>query len=125
MDNGHRIIIDGWLQKEGHRIKTWKRRWVVVCFSEGGIKLEYYKDQALKNKKGEYIIAADSAVSSLDDGYSGGRSHLIALQAEGNGNLLILSAESEDGKAAWISALRDAIDAAKCIAESRWAKNAW
>lgn len=125
MNSGHRVIIDGWLYKEGHRIKTWKKRWVVVGFNDSGIKLEYYKDAALKSKKGEYVIAADSAVSSLDDGYSGGRSNLIALQAEGNGNLLILSADSDESKAAWISALRDAIDAAKCIAESRWAKNAW
>jgi hypothetical protein len=36
------IVHQGWLMKQGHNFKTWKRRWCVVSSVKGRYFLHYY-----------------------------------------------------------------------------------
>lgn len=114
--------MEGWLEKQGHMFKTWKRRWVVLePTNENYYLLSYYVDQTKQEKKGEFRIALDSAVTNLDDGYSAGKANLFVLQAEGRGKtFLIMSASDEADKNAWILAIETAIDTLRLHAESNW-----
>jgi hypothetical protein len=115
--------MEGWLEKQGHMFKTWKKRWVVLESSEGHnyYCLSYFVDETKREKKGEFRVALDSAVTNLDDGYSSGKSNLFVLQAEGHGKtFLMMSALSEEDKNAWILAIETAIDTLRSQAESNW-----
>lgn len=115
--------MEGWLEKQGHTFKTWKRRWVVLeQESELVFNLSYYVDETRKNKKGEFKIALDSVVTNIEDGYTGGRGNLFALQAEGTSNksYLLMSASTEESKNSWILALEGAIDLLREKVESQW-----
>jgi hypothetical protein len=116
------IGMEGWLEKQGHMFKTWKKRWVVLeqqdetCFT-----LSYFIDETKREKKGEFRIALDSAVTNLDDGYSSGKANMFVLQAEGHGKtFLMMSAATEAEKNAWIVTIDQAIDRLRHHAESHW-----
>lgn len=110
--------MEGWLEKEGHIFKTWKKRWCVLDKSSGT--LCYFTDSSKTTKKGEYRIVADSALTSLDDGYAGRKSHLFAIQAEGTNNFLMLSASTEENKECWIFAIQECISNAREQIETLW-----
>jgi hypothetical protein len=115
--------MEGWLEKQGHMFKTWKRRWVVLenQINANYYLLSYFTDETKREKKGEFKIALDSAVTNLDDGYSSGKANLFVLQAEGNGKtFLIMSALTEEDKNAWILTIETAIDTLRLHAESNW-----
>ena len=116
--------MEGWLEKQGHMFKTWKRRWVSLEPSgedQNYYSFSYYIDETKREKKGEFRIQLDSAVTNLEDGYSTGKSNLFVLQAEGHGKtFLMLSALSEEDKNSWILAIETAIDTLRSQAESNW-----
>jgi hypothetical protein len=115
--------MEGWLEKQGHAWKSWKRRWVVLeQDGEFSFTLSYYVDETRADKKGEFKIAIDSAVTNLEDGYTSGKCNLFALQAEGNGskNYMLMSAQSEEVKNSWILAIEGAVDLIREKAESQW-----
>mmetsp|Transcript_6303 Transcript_6303/g.9514 ORF Transcript_6303/g.9514 Transcript_6303/m.9514 type:complete len:120 (+) Transcript_6303:63-422(+) len=117
--------MEGWLEKQGHTFKTWKRRWVVLEPSEdneNNFTLAYYVDESRSVKKGEFIIALDSAVTNLVDGYASGRNNLFALQAEGSSkkNFLLMSAPTEEIKNTWIIEIERAVETLRERAELQW-----
>lgn len=74
-------------------------------------------------EKGYFKVLVDSSVSSLDDGYGGGkRKNLFVLQAEGNKNkaVLLLSADSDETKTEWIEAIQKGIDTIREKIEASW-----
>jgi hypothetical protein len=116
--------MEGWLEKQGTVFKSWKKRFFVL-YPDGDDKLylRYYTGEDKMNEKGFFRIIIDSTVSSLDDGYGGGkRKCLFVLQAEGNKNkaVLLLSASSEDEKQEWIDAIQQGIDKIREIVEASW-----
>lgn len=114
--------MEGWLEKQGHMFKTWKKRWVVLeQTNDDYYLLSYYIDETKREKKGEFRIALDSSITNLDDGYSSGKSNMFVLQAEGNGKtFLMMSALTESDKNAWIVSIDQAIDRLRLNAESNW-----
>jgi predicted ester cyclase len=102
--------MEGWLEKEGHTIKSWRRRWVVLD-KDTNI-LSYYKAENKRSKCGEMFITRNTALSNLLDGHSAGKTHLFAiLSTENKGqNYLLLSAPSSEEKNAWMGCLQTLID---------------
>ena len=50
--------MEGWLQKKGHIITSWKKRFFVL----EGQTLKYYETDDLKKEKGQYVIDENSRV---------------------------------------------------------------
>jgi hypothetical protein len=93
-------IFAGWLRKQGHVKRNWKRRYFTLNEAkseEPSCLLEYYTDDSLYTKKGAYTITAASSCNILDG------DKLFVLQAKGaNGaNLLVMEAESNDDRELW------------------------
>ena len=53
------ILKEGWFMKQGGRIKTWKRRWVVL----GERSVKYFQDESYSVLKGFFNIDANSSVA--------------------------------------------------------------
>jgi predicted ester cyclase len=102
--------MEGWLEKEGHTIKSWRRRWIVL--NKDTNVLSYYKDEYKRSKCGEMFITRNTALSNLLDGHSAGKTNLFAiLSTENRGhNYLLLSAPSSDEKTLWMQILQNMID---------------
>lgn len=115
-------MMEGWLEKQGHTFKTWKRRWVTFERSDNcTYSLKYYTDQTKSQLKGEFTIAIDSAVTDLEDGYVNGKQNLFVLQAEGkNKSFLLIIADSDEEKKKWISAIESALETLRAEAEAKW-----
>ena len=88
--------MEGWLEKQGTVFKTWKRRWCVL-YKDGdeAMFFRYYTSEDKSTEKGFFRIAIDSSISSLEDGYGGGKkTNMFVLQAAGNKNKAICLASS-------------------------------
>lgn len=94
------VVLQGWLDKKGRIMKTWRRRWVVLRSS----KLEYFVDQDCTRKKGELILTPDTRVLSRD-----GRRHHHKFSIWTRDRLLHCSAYNTDDREDWINVLEDTI----------------
>jgi hypothetical protein len=90
----------GWLTKEGHLRKTWKRRYFVITFKT----FKYYVDESLKKHKGNINIKNASVSESDVDN----RSFVIV---DGGGKKFNMQAESEQDKKEWVAILKVVISA--------------
>ena len=112
---------EGWLTKQGGRIKTWKRRWVVLA--AGGV-LYYFDEPKAASPKGvlplEDVVVRSSAerpfafslshaeadgglIKSAKRRGSGGSGSLI----RGGHERFVFAAESEEERQRWMRALRE------------------
>mmetsp|Transcript_14996 Transcript_14996/g.24825 ORF Transcript_14996/g.24825 Transcript_14996/m.24825 type:complete len:1019 (-) Transcript_14996:236-3292(-) len=115
---GKFIYKEGWLQKQGSKIKTWKKRWFVLhrpASPGASFLLKYYTAQDKATEKGFFKIPGGSSVKSLEDDHRGEKKkhqNYFELQAEGNNGktTLLLSADSAEEKAAWVDAIQSCID---------------
>ena len=105
------VWMEGWLEKEGGSIKTWKKRWICLECRLNGFVISYFEDQKKKKKKGEIPITKKSTVSSLDDGFHDTKRNLFSLVTSDHEarHMLIMSAPSPTAKAQWIVAIQSAI----------------
>jgi predicted ester cyclase len=114
--------MEGWLEKEGHTFKSWKRRYMVIGGEVEGVGnensscssyvLSYYQDETLKSKYGEMFLTKNTALSNLLDGHVTGRNNLfVILSTENKGhNYLLLSAATPEEKIQWMRKIQEIID---------------
>eukprot|EP00698_Gefionella_okellyi_P005698 TRINITY_DN15163_c0_g1_i1.p1 TRINITY_DN15163_c0_g1~~TRINITY_DN15163_c0_g1_i1.p1 ORF type:complete len:338 (-),score=50.67 TRINITY_DN15163_c0_g1_i1:84-1097(-) len=97
------VVIQGFLTKQGHVVRNWKKRWVVVT----GTLLQYFEnepkdgDQLSAKLKGFFDVDG-SVVEAVD---VPGRPW--AFKISNDGTDLLLFAESEQKRQEWIAALGD------------------
>lgn len=131
---------EGWLEKQGSKVKTWKKRWFVLHRPAGpgaSYVLKYYTAENKTVEKvtlqlsaccewsnsvidmyfvqGLFKIPAGSSVSALGDGHRGEKKkhqNYFEISAEGNKDKtsLLLSADSPEDKVAWVEAIQRCID---------------
>lgn len=93
-------ILAGWLEKKGHLVKNWKRRYVIV---EENI-LIYYVDDSLNNKKGEMKLDETTRILIRD-----GKTHSWKFRIITRGKELELSALNEDERNLWVTTLKETL----------------
>lgn len=94
------VILAGWLEKKGHIIKNWKRRYTIL----EGNELSYHTDETLRNKKGSIQLDQSTKVQIRD-----GSTHSWKFRIISNGKHLELSAGSENERDLWVTTIRDHI----------------
>ena len=104
MSSDDEMVIAGWLDKEGHTFKTWKKRWFVLLKSG---QLKYYADDSCATCKGTYQLTANSSVNVVDE--RGSKTNCFALSAAGdNGSdVLLLCTENDTIRVNWMRAFEE------------------
>ena len=97
--------MEGWLEKEGHWFKNWKKRYFVL---DGNGSLAYYTDDTRGKIKGSYQLSSTSSVNSIKE--QGSRRFRFVVRAHGaNGSdVLVLSAGTDTDRELWMSKLEQA-----------------
>jgi hypothetical protein len=93
-------IMQGWMQKEGGFIRSWKERYFVL--RQGT--LSYYSDEASGNAKGVIDLRQVVAVRTCAPGEVTGRSYCLKLLS-GSGRTYIFQVESSALLEEWVVAL--------------------
>jgi hypothetical protein len=102
--------MEGWLHKQGHKVKSWKKRWCVLDRRQGFV-LSYYEKEDKKTLKGTYILSATSHVTTKPD--DGSHKFLFVLHAAGsNGHGdLVMSASGPEELMGWTAAINTLVEA--------------
>jgi hypothetical protein len=93
-------LLSGWLEKKGHLVKNWKRRYVVV---EANV-VSYYLDESLAKIKGTIKLDDSTKVLVRD-----GRTHSWKFRIITQGKNLELSASTENDRDFWVSTIRETL----------------
>lgn len=97
------IIKEGWLMKEGHFIKSWKKRWFVL--GKGVVK---YFEKKYSNEKGSFNVSEQTTVSPAR-----GPKNQPALYIKNPDKQFYIVCENEIDVENWINAFNRVIDAIK------------
>jgi hypothetical protein len=97
-------LRQGYLTKEGHFIKNWKRRF----FCLGPTAITYYPDESMKVRKGVYAL--DTSCKIVKEDAIKGRMFCFSISADGGSRYLLMQAESERDMDAWILSIKGVID---------------
>ncbi len=81
----------------------------------------FWTDETKSKKKGEYKLGPDSSITSLED--DNRHQNMIAVQAEGVSDLLVMFTDSPEDKATWIRIIDGRISDIKNILFSSWNNN--
>jgi hypothetical protein len=103
------VVLAGWLEKKGHLIKNWKRRYVTIEDSE----LSYYLDESLRQKKGGILLDQTTKVLVRD-----GTRHSWKFRILSHGKSLELSAVSEQERDFWVTTIRELFRTTAVAAET-------
>ncbi|ETV91990.1 hypothetical protein H310_13627 [Aphanomyces invadans] len=103
----------GWLYKQGHILKNWKRRFFVL---DGSV-LRYFSEDVdatvpkstTHKLKGEVLLFHKDTTVHYVDIHLSGRDFTFAIDTSGGGFSLMLQASSLDEREDWIYAIEDAI----------------
>ena len=100
------ILQNGWLEKQGSTVKTWKKRWIVL--GEGC--LFYYEDSSMDKMKGKMIFDETSRVYIIKSNENDDEKTLswkfgISTQSR----VLLLSAPSEEIRHNWVESTLSAV----------------
>lgn len=104
------MSIEGWLQKKGHLVGSWKKRWFELAFDKKDktVRLKYWTDQSKSDLKGEHVITADSAVVGVPS--MGSHKFCFKLLAKGTGGSdLIMDTGAPNVRIKWITTIDDFI----------------
>ena len=92
---------EGWLMKQGHLVKNWKRRWFVLEWPE----LKYYKNPEDASPKG--VVLCDEVTLSERLGQERtGKEHCIMVHHPDR-KIYYLQAENEGDMMSWVKAIRN------------------
>jgi len=108
-----KIIKEGWLQKEGAKVKTIKRRY--FCLLQGS--LIYYEDDNRKVCRGEIALSHETKVIAMEHNKRKqlqGLCGFAVTHGQQNREKIILATEDgEAGRRSWIEQIRLAADPAR------------
>lgn len=96
--------IEGWLEKEGQFIKSWKRRWMV--FDPQLMLLSYSVEMDSIFKKGEFKLSNKSTIAPLKNGFVPGKMNLFVITSTFNRESILLSALTPEDRDRWISGIQ-------------------
>jgi hypothetical protein len=99
------LVLEGWLEKKGSFVKSWKRRWFVLTED----KLQYFVDQSQSVLKGGVEILASSEVLSRD-----GSTHEFKFGVQTGTRILEISADCEETRLMWMDTLHKTINSRRC-----------
>ncbi len=105
-----RVFYEGWLTKEGRRIKSWKRRWFVLR----GLTLAYYADPQTAKPKGIINLAVTAVQPCLSRKDVKNCMELIT-----EGRKLYFQADTMDVAQAWVLALNKIISCINYMKKTR------
>ena len=93
-------LKQGWLEKKGSLVKSWKRRFFVLTSSE----LSYFTDETLKQQKGSVAVLHSSRVMHRD-----GSSHNFKFGLLTGKRLLEISCATDKDRERWTRAIQELI----------------
>mmetsp|Transcript_23986 Transcript_23986/g.55178 ORF Transcript_23986/g.55178 Transcript_23986/m.55178 type:complete len:446 (+) Transcript_23986:239-1576(+) len=108
------VNLEGWLEKQGHLRKNWKRRFfvkttrVIKKNNFSGVEvlqdiLEYYTDENQTTKKGETVLSGATLVAASD------KTCMFAIEEPSTtqrlGSVYVIRAGSEEEREQWVRAL--------------------
>jgi len=98
--------IYGWLEKEGHFMKSWNRRFFVL--DSKSKTLTYYTDEKRTDKRGEVILSSNLGQVALENDH-GDRKFLIRFTGikKGVSTPTFLSCASQNDMKMWYEALSE------------------
>merc|ERR1711879_833055 len=94
---------DGWLTKQGGKIKTWKKRWFVLK----GDTLYYFKTQKDSEQTGEIKLLSTSACTP-EPGKSKGKKYQFSVGPPSR--VYYIFDETEKGMQQWVDKISKTID---------------
>ena len=108
------VMIKGWLAKEGSkgfttgRFNNWNKRFFVMKKD----RIVYYKDESLKDKKGDFQLETSSSVTEIPETYhknlpTGVGNHFFQVNIRGRSTKLACDHETEKEK--WMDGISTAI----------------
>ena len=103
-------VLEGWLEKEGHIVKNWKKRFFILEMKTRV--LRYYRNADLSYMAGEYHIDSKSIVTTEDDRPKLHIFNVISLKAMKIGEketILFMCANTLEERDRWLGALQEAI----------------
>mmetsp|Transcript_14411 Transcript_14411/g.21624 ORF Transcript_14411/g.21624 Transcript_14411/m.21624 type:complete len:1664 (+) Transcript_14411:117-5108(+) len=105
MASSHRVIKNGFLDKQGHGlISTWHTRWFVLTDTS----LCYYTDQTLASKKGECKISGSTRITRKPP--EGSHKHLLSIYDDTTKKEMLICAPDMTTLGSWERAIQDVID---------------
>lgn len=96
--NGYVILKEGYLIKQGHFIRNWKRRLFMLCDRY----VKYYKGEELKG-----CINLEDIIKIIPKVDPSGRRNSLEIQTR-KGKHFTLVAENSEARQKWIEAIREA-----------------
>ena len=118
-DGEQKIIKEGWLQKEGAKVKSIKRRY--FCLLQGS--LIYYEDDTRKVCRGEVALSQETKVIAMEHNKRKqlqGLCGFAVTHGQQNREKIILATEDgEAGRRSWIEQIRMAADPARASEQPR------
>lgn len=99
------LVLEGWLEKKGSFVKSWKRRWFVLTED----KLQYFVEETQNTLKGGVDILASSEVLSRD-----GSTHEFKFGVQTGTKILEISADCEETRLLWMDTLHKTINNRRC-----------
>eukprot|EP00051_Salpingoeca_urceolata_P033474 m.20824 g.20824 ORF g.20824 m.20824 type:complete len:647 (+) comp6282_c0_seq1:137-2077(+) len=98
------VIKDGWLTKQGGRVKSWKRRFFRLTSAPG---LVYYESAHAGRPKGSVALTAFTTVAEADElGAKLKRQFVFTVQSTPETRSYVIFAESGEERRQWVEAIR-------------------
>ena len=101
-------MIQGWMEKKGHVMPTWKRRY--FSFDKGKRLLSYYSDEEKRHFRSDYNVVANSIVEVMEQGLDK-HQFVIKLtgQTHGKDSVLYMAASSMEDRERWFEIFAEVI----------------
>lgn len=102
------VIKEGWLEKKGSIVKSWKRRYFVLfspTSASSVFSLHYYLDESLAHQRGKIDILSSTRVMFRD-----GSSHQFKFGVLTGKRLLEIACTSDEHRNRWMTTLQEVVN---------------
>lgn len=97
------IVLEGYLQKKGRMVRSWKTRWIVLTKSD----LSYYVDETKEVKRGSYHFTADTQIQIED-----GRTNRLKFGLTSpTSRTRVFLTSNEESRELWVNTLQEVLNA--------------
>eukprot|EP01083_Nonionella_stella_P158206 514641_1 len=89
-------LFTGWMTKQGHTRKTWKRRWFIIFDT---CEMRYYVDDKREEPKGSVLLTDVLTMRMVSDGIKYDEANILELHT--TNRIWVLSADTKQERTLW------------------------